>query len=365
MTVHAQIEYTPFSPQIAIADLQRYVEFKGFVLSEPAETLFVEAEAIGARLNVDLSHQVFLVALINRFYPLRSLMLRQEVSPEDAVLSLERQLSSDKLDEYTAESLYSREDCRVAGRQELIDGSMAIAWGRGRTEILAADVLEALMEAHDGMTPPLQNAEWSDERLHVPFNTLSHIKGRYDPDLWISFDDIRRELALLTPSAARRLPLDQAPSRLKSAVLSLLADNPDYLANCFIIMPFHSTAFHSEIVSCLRMTLRGLGFNPLRADGKAYSEDVMVNIEAYLYGCRFAVAVHDRFLSDDHNANVALEVGYCMGMKKPLCLLKEKSVKALPSDLQGRIYVSFDGTRIEKSLNSALKKWLSDNRITR
>lgn len=352
------------TPEIAIADLRHYLRAKGFELYEPAESVFASAEGIGSRLNTELYDRAFLLALIDSFPPLRSVLLKQGLSPEEAVRDLTNEISRDPFDKYTAETLYSVEDgYRSGSRQRLIEGSMAIACRRGRKEILPNDILEALLDIHDEESPPTENDTWTDERLHTPFNTLSHIKGRYDANLWVSLDEVRHELGLLTPSAARQIPLGQAPRRLKTAILSLLSDHPDYLANCFIIMPFHSTPFHSQVISSLRQTLRGLGYNPLRADDKAYSEDILTNIEAHLYGCRFAVAVHDRFLSDEHNANVALEVGYCMGMKKPLCLLKERTVKALPSDLQGRIYVPFDGALIEQSLDFALTRWLSDNRI--
>ena len=353
------------TPRDAIGDLRQYVAMKGFAFCEFAESVFVEAESIGSQLNVNLFPEVFLLALIERFPKLRSLMLRHGLSPEDAASDLEEQLSTESYDKYAGAYIYSRDvGYQGASRQAIIDEAMAVAWKKRQTQIRAADVLEALIDRHDDAYPLIENGDWSDARLHVPFNTLSHINGTYHRSLWLSFDDIRRELNLFSPSAARRIPLHQAPHRLRSAVLSLLSDHPDYLANCFIIMPFHSTPFHGQIAACLRKILRELGINPLRADDKTYSEDVMANIEAYLYGCRFAVAVHDRFLTNEHNANVAIEVGYCMGMKKPLCLLKERTVEALPSDLQGRIYVSFDGARIEESLSAALIKWLSDNGIS-
>jgi len=275
-------------------------------------------------------------------------MLRHDLAPEDATSDLEQLLSNELYDEY-ADARYSRdEEFQGTSRQVVIDGAMVAARKKRRKQIQATDVLETLLDQHDDAYPVIENGEWSDSRLQVPFNTLSHIHGSYHRSLWLPFDDIRRELELFSQSAARRIPLSQAPHRLRSAVLSLLSDHPNYLTNCFIIMPFRGTPFHNEVAAYLRKILRELGLNPLRADDKIYSDDVMANIEAYIYGCRFAVAVHDRFLSNHHNANVAMEVGYCMGMKKPVCLLKERTVEALPSDLQGRIYLPLDGARIEE-----------------
>jgi hypothetical protein len=352
-----------FNREIAATDLREYVESNGLTLCEMAEDVFVAAENAGSRLNVNLYPGVFLLALIERIPKLRALMMRHGLSPEDAIEDLEQHLGDGGYDSYASPFVYSSDTNSSACRQIVIDGAMDAARKKRRKQVRAADVLEAVLEYHDEDYPLIENGVWTDMRLHVPFNTLSHILGEFHGSLWLTFDDIRRALDMISPSAARRIPVRQAPQRLRSAVRSLLSEHPDYFANCFIIMPFHGTQFHRETAASLRKILRELGINPLRADDKTYCEDVMANIETYLYGCRFAVAVHDRHLSNAHNPNVAMEVGYCMGMKKPLCLLKEKTVQTLPSDLQGRIYVPFDGERIEETLRVALMKWLSDNGI--
>ena len=94
-------------------------------------------------------------------------------------------------------------------------------------------------------------------------------------------------------------------------------------------MPFVPTKAHALIAETVRGALVARGFDVLRADDRAYSEDLFRNIEAYIHGCRFAVAVFDRILEDRHNVNVAIETGYCLALRKPLCLLKEKTVKKL------------------------------------
>src|ERR1700753_3178021 len=133
---------------------------------------------------------------------------------------------------------------------------MTSARKKRRTIIQPADMVEALLNYHDESWPITDNSQWIDERLHVHFNTLSHISGTYCRNLWMSFDDIRRELELISPSTARRMAVRQAPHRLRLAVQSLLSDHPDYLANCFIIMPFRNTQFHGEVTACLRKVLR-------------------------------------------------------------------------------------------------------------
>jgi predicted nucleotide-binding protein len=92
---------------------------------------------------------------------------------------------------------------------------------------------------------------------------------------------------------------------------------------------------------------------------------VLTNIQAYIYGCRFAIAVFERILTNDLNPNVSLEVGYFLGLKKPVCLLKEPTLPRLPSDLIGRLYVEFDGQDLPRSLPRVVGKWLTGRGLIR
>lgn len=352
------------TPKGAIEDLQRHLAANNFTLTDPAKSLFLEAERIAERLNMEFYAQVLLSALLTHFAPLRKLLIRQGLSPEDAVYRLEQVLLKNRFDEYSHEDLYSGVECRGGLRTRLIDRCVEVASRRRRVFITGSDVLEALLEEHDEVFPIAENSDWADKRLRVSHNTLSHIHGRFDPDLWISFDDVRRDLSLVSPAAARRAPVDKAPQRLRAAVWAFMADHPDYALNCFIIMPFGANPFYDEVIATLRKVLRALGFNPLRADDKTYSENQLANVETYLFGCHFAVSVHDRFLTNEHNNNVMYEVGYCLGLGKSVCFLTEQTVHSLPSDMAGQIPVPFDGTKIEESIGAALTKWLTDKGLS-
>jgi len=344
-----------------IKDLIGYVKSKNMDISDEALEIFIKAESIGKLLNIDLYYQVYLMALIEEYKPLRGVMLRSGKSPEAAFDFLNKKAEENGYDDYEGSPLYSDEGFRGSCKAIFIDSVLAVTTRNKRIKILNQDLLEGLLELQDEESPPIENGSWADEKLHVPFNTLSHINGTYCENLWIKFEDIRDELAILRPDIARAVPLDIAPHHVKGALLSFFADNPDFYKNVFLIMPFRETPFHKEIVTSLRGCLEELGYKPLRADDKPYSEDVLSNIEAYIHGSRFCIAVHERMLSDDHNPNVALEIGYVLGMKKKVCLLKEKTVKALPSDLQGRIYVEFNASNIKDSITQSIKRWISNN----
>lgn len=349
----------------AIRDLREYVEKKSFILSEAAEHVFREAELIGFKFNKDIYPHVFLLAIINTFPDLRSLMLRKGHDPEEAkqicVLATQSRDGDEYNDNYPPYS--STEGKRVGCREGFIDSAIATAIRHGRKEILKPDIIEGFLAHHDQASPILENLDWTDPALHVAYNTLSHVVGSYHKSLWINFDEIRDELNLYKENEFRKNSVDSAPQRLKSSLFDLFSDWPDYRKNCFLIMPFRETPFHREVHASLKKILSQHGFNLLRADDRAYSDDVFSNIETYIHGSKFAFSVHDRIESDNHNANVSLEIGYFMGQGKHVCLLKEQSVNSLPSDLQGRLYVSFNMFNIEKSLADSIEIWLKNKRL--
>lgn len=353
------------TPEQHVNDLESYVASLGFTLPRQSRDLALYWETLGAEANQSPGYAAVLPCFLAKLPALRSLVLRKDGDPDTAITILERDLRSKKLfDEYSVDGdRYSDGDYRGGFRGQLVDYSISSARRHERMEIQPLDFLDGYLDAHDETFPPLDNSSWTDESLHVPFNTLAHIRGRFLASLWVRFDDIRKELGLQTADAARKEPLDAVPPRLKHAVLSLLSEYPNYRDNCFLIMPFRETPVHSQIHANLRSLLGEYGINLLRADDRTYSEDVLGNIEAYMYGCRFGIAVHERVLSDNANPNVALEVGYMLGLKKEVCLLKEQTVMALTSDLHGRLYVQFDSQNLEPSLRESVGRWLGTKNL--
>lgn len=356
------MEYTP---NTAIDDLEKYLKKYGFQLSEKARFLFIEFEKRGYQSDRDLYPYIVMPVFLKHLHRLRSLMLRKGGDPDDAIEIFEHeQKTLTNEDPYAHElGTYSCSKWRGGYRQQLADITMSVTRRNERTEILPLDILEGYLESHDETFPPTENSGWTDEALKVPYNTLSHIHGRYISALWVKFDDIREELELQLPSAVRKAPIDAAPGHLKPFVMSFLADHPDFRRNCFLIMPFHETEFHKSVHAILKEYLASQNINLHRADDKAYSSDLFSNIEAYIYGCKFAISIHDRVLNEQHNPNVSLEVGYMLGQKKEVCLLKERTVQQLPSDLHGKLYVEFDGFNIQSSVEDSLSKWLSDRNM--
>ena len=131
----------------------------------------------------------------------------------------------------------------------------------------------------------------------------------------------------------------------------------------FIIMQFSKTDAHVKIVSTIKESLIKHGIVGLRADDKEYSDDLFANIKTYMHCCDFGISVFERILEDNFNPNVSIEVGYMMGLRKDVCLLKDQTLKDLPTDLMGKLYKQFDPQNIETTLPAQLEKWMEDKGI--
>jgi len=150
------------------------------------------------------------------------------------------------------------------------------------------------------------------------------------------------------------------PVEVQESLARFRADHPNLAKVAFIMMRFGQTVLHEKVVKGIKSALEPHGITGLRADDKQYHDDLFSNILTYIYGCGMGIAVFERIESDEFNPNVSLEVGYMMAIKRPVCLLKDRTLRALPSDLVGRLYKPFDPLDPIKSIPPVLRQWLGD-----
>ena len=149
---------------------------------------------------------------------------------------------------------------------------------------------------------------------------------------------------------------------IASGLEEFKVDHPEGRA-AFIMMQFRNTKAHETIARVLKETLAAHGITALRADDKQYMDDLFPNVKVYMHACKFGVAVFERITADDFNPNVSLEVGYMLGMNRDVLVLKDRTLKALPTDLTGRLYREFDTLDVEATLPAEIEKWLVDKAL--
>jgi len=154
------------------------------------------------------------------------------------------------------------------------------------------------------------------------------------------------------------------PSEIAESLDLFREDHPDPSKVAFIMMRFGRTSAHERITSAIKASLKEHGIIALRADDKQYNDDLFPNILTYIFGCRFGIAVFERIEAEDFNPNVSLELGFMMGLKKHVCLLKDKTLKTLHTDLVGKLYRVFDPLNPEEDIQKEVSSWLSDKKLS-
>ena len=150
------------------------------------------------------------------------------------------------------------------------------------------------------------------------------------------------------------------PIEIKESLKKFREDHPNPKEVGFIMMQFGKTASHTNILIAIRKTFAENGLNGVRADDKTYHDDNYYNILTYLHGCGFGVAAFEKITEPEFNPNISLEVGYLLSLNKPICLLKEKSLSSLHSDLVGKLYREFEIENCDGTISRDLGNWIFD-----
>ncbi len=146
---------------------------------------------------------------------------------------------------------------------------------------------------------------------------------------------------------------------LENDLRRFLEDHPEPSRNVFIMMRFSDTPQMQQIHRAIVAGLKEHGMNAVRADDRDYTGELWSNIEVYLTGCQYGIAVFEEIDQRDFNPNVSLELGYLMGRGKRTLLLKEKRLPRVPTDVVHRLYKEFDGYDIENSIKREGGRWIT------
>lgn len=126
----------------------------------------------------------------------------------------------------------------------------------------------------------------------------------------------------------------------------------------FVIMPFREEL--NKVYEIIKDIFASKGYSAIRADEKEFTNDLWENVRVYLECCNVAVAVFDKNDQDNYNPNVAIEVGYMLSKGNKVCLLKDKKLPKLSSDLISKMYKEYDSDDVEGTLPEQLELWIRD-----
>jgi hypothetical protein len=243
------------------------------------------------------------------------------------------------------------EETRILG--ELFEMGNIRLWGSGASGLRSSDWEVGVIDDIE----ILYESNTSQEFLFKRWN--DHIEGIINSSRELpSILGIKRD-PLRTPV----MESEQPPIAIQESLARFKDDYPDQNKVAFIMMQFGKTKAHEEIVKAIKSALDSHDIRGFKADDKQYHDDLLANVQTYLYGCGFGIAVFERIEADDFNPNVSLEVGHMLAMKKPVCLLKDQTLQTLQTDLVGKLYKEFDPLDPGKTIPDEISKWLSDKEI--
>ena len=175
---------------------------------------------------------------------------------------------------------------------------------------------------------------------------------------------------LLTPDQRKKvwqamLPESAQPVQLDESMQGFKREH-DPLKTVIIMMKFSGGDPNKDdklktLFNTIKHELDKYGLGAVRTDEKNYSKTDYIwdNVQIYLDGCDYGIAVLENLYLDEMNPNVALEYGYMLAKSKRLLLLKEKSFENIRADILGKIWKEFELDK-SKSIKKAIQAWMVD-----
>src|SRR5271157_4310944 len=82
------------------------------------------------------------------------------------------------------------------------------------------------------------------------------------------------------------------------------------------------------------------------------------NIEFCMTHSRYGIVIFEHAMQPEFNPNVAVELGYMLGLGKRCLLLKESALHTLPTDVVAQLYDTFRASNVRVTVSRAIENWL-------
>ena len=245
--------------------------------------------------------------------------------------------------------------------------------------------VDALFEGLKIPTPKNSSQALSNLRGHRPAYVTQRTEryrwsvtpaGRHAAEDVIGGIDPQRINAELAPSIgsefnqARHLVIPPmfAPPRWDAGISRLIDDCP-FETNVFLMTryPADPTDEHfldpiAEVISTIDEELSKHGLNLQIASARQAEDDLLGNVAAHMWACRYGIGLLEDRVNKGVNDNVILEVGAMLMTGRRCALLKDKRLdrKNIPTDLVGQIYKSVNFSDTEE-VRDTVASWISDD----
>lgn len=200
----------------------------------------------------------------------------------------------------------------------------------------------------------------------TPWGRDESVRLMSDIDLAALSAEAATTSTLLGHVAHTIVPPALAPPGLIAGVRKFLNEHP-FERNVFGMTRFPEDNEDARVLDPVRgaldiarqaCQLHGLEFH--LASDRAIDNDLWANVAAHMWACRYGLAFFEDRMKVGLNYNLTIEVGSMLMAGRRCGLLKDASIKKMPTDLVGQIYKDVDlGNR--KTVTEAIHEWLRDD----
>lgn len=143
--------------------------------------------------------------------------------------------------------------------------------------------------------------------------------------------------------------------------LAQLLSQTDFDRNVMLITRFPKSADDpfAELIGKIRVAVAEHGLVLQVASDSAVEDTLWANVVTYMWASKYAIVLMDK-ADDALNSNVLIEVGGMLMTGRKCAILKDESIKVMPSDIAGHIYRATDLSDHVASV-AEVHKWLRDD----
>jgi hypothetical protein len=158
------------------------------------------------------------------------------------------------------------------------------------------------------------------------------------------------------------IPPSLAPPALIGPLRKFLEDHP-FDRNVMGMTRFADTSPGDPVIPALQTARDVCSRHQLEfhlASDRAMDDDLWTNVAAHMWASRYGIAFFEDRVNRGMNYNLTIEVGAMLMTGRRVALLKDASIKRLPTDLIGRIRKTVDIDDLE-TVSDALHTWMRDD----
>lgn len=155
-----------------------------------------------------------------------------------------------------------------------------------------------------------------------------------------------------------------APASFAPGVARLLGrHNFDRNVFCMTRFPKESDPADDPLaptIATLRDTLSGLGLTLHLASDRQADDELLRNVAAHMWACRYGIALLETRARDDLNDNVLIELGAMLMTGRRCALLKDVGTPKLPTDFVAQLTKELDLSD-QTAVRAAVTAWVRED----